>query len=121
MEPRLTPFLDLLQETVIVIGIVVGKQQLPHPGAVGDLDGLRVAAVSPTAMVYHFCVGILGVMDEQIRAAAELDDGLVDGFSMFQIGAYDEGFSGRLEPVTERAAWMVVQEVRKPDPSVGDQ
>src|SRR6266481_4329623 len=82
--------------------------QALHAGHFRKLHGLIEAAVSPSAPFLQFLGRVLSVMDQQVRAARQLDQSRIDLLAMLDIRTNDEHFPIPLDPETIRSAGMVM-------------
>lgn len=107
-ESFLTQLFDAEKKIVVVFGIVMGESQAFHAGHFRDLHGLIEAAVSPTAPFLQLLGRVLRVMDEQVRAARQLDQPLIDLLAVFNVRANDKDAAISLDPETIGSAGMIV-------------
>jgi len=82
--------------------------QALHAGHLRDLHGLIEATVSPTAPFLQFLSRVLRVMDQQVRAARQLHQPLINLVAMLHICANDQHLAISIDPETVCATWMVV-------------
>ncbi len=69
--------LHLLHHRVVVRRIVVEEDEALDPGGQRDVDRVLEAAVAPAHLVAVFGVGVLGIVDHEVRALQEGDVALV--------------------------------------------
>jgi len=91
-----------------VVGVVMGEGQALYASHFRKLHGLIEAAMSPSAPFLQFLGRVLSVMDQQVRAARQLNQQRIDLLAMLNIRANDEHFPISLDPETIRSAGMVV-------------
>ena len=71
--------LDLAQHFVVVAGVVAVEDELLDVRGAGELDGLGEGAVAPALLAGAVLLGgVLGVVDQHVGVAGELDEQLVD-------------------------------------------
>ena len=86
----------------------MGEGQALYASHFRKLHGLIEAAMSPSAPFLQFLGRVLSVMDQQVRAARQLNQQRIDLLAMLNIRANDEHFPISLDPETIRSAGMVV-------------
>src|SRR5207247_4573825 len=97
-EPFLTQLFDAQKKLVVVFGVVMREGQALHAGHFRKLHRLIEAAVSPSAPFLQFLGRVLSVMDQQVRAARQLNQQRIDLLAMLNIRANDEQFPISLDP-----------------------
>ena len=82
--------------------------QALYAGHFRNLHGLIEAAVSPAASFLQFLGRVLRVMNQQVRAARQLHQPLIDLLAMLNVRANDEHLAISLDPETIRSTRVVV-------------
>lgn len=104
----LAVFLDFGEQSVVMVGIMVGQDQFFDSGKPGAFDGLLIAGMAPTAVADEFLRGELRIVEEKIGPAAELDRGRVESFAVLDVGANHDGFPTPDDTIAVSAPGMPV-------------
>ena len=109
---RLAGFFHAAQHLVVMSRVVVRQGEQLDARPLGHLAGLLPTAVAPAAMLLEFLRRVLGVVDQQVGAACQVDDPLVDdAVHVFDVGAVGDDFSILpLDPVGVGPAGMIVED-----------
>jgi len=84
------------------------KGQALHAGHFRNLHGLIEAAMSPAAPFLQFLGRVLRVVDQQVRAARQLHQSLINLLAVLDICGNDEHFAISLDPETISSTGMIV-------------
>jgi hypothetical protein len=99
-------FDDFIHATVVVVGVMVEKDEFLHAGLERHGDGIVHATVSPANVLFEFGAVVLRVEDEDIGVAHEVNHRLVVK-PRFGVGKEGDDAIGRKEPVTDADAGVV--------------
>ena len=107
-EPFLTQLFDAQKKLVVVLGIVMREGQALYASHFSNLHGLIKAAVAPTAPFLKFLGRVLRVMDQQVSAARQLHQSLINLLAMLNVGANDQHSAMSFDPKAMRATGVIV-------------
>ena len=106
-KSALACFLDALHRFVVMSRLVMKEHEAFDPAFLRHVDGHIDGAVTPALARFGagkiFVLKILGVMDQQIRAAGKLDDFRISAFLLFDVRGVNETFVLVMNPVEHDA------------------
>ena len=87
-------------------GVKVGDDQSPGPGKSGLFQAKFRGAMTPTAALLVFLLGVLTITNQQIGSRGHFHQGAVGRRLGLIVGGKDHGSSGMVQPVSQTSPRM---------------